>query len=201
MKAALIRAMRNEDVSIDAIVRIMGEVFGEQKPIDLAVFGVQQCGSVTFQAERLTAIQPALHELHAAHYAETEGYRNGERPMIPDYEHMADSDLSGRMVQFTARQDGRLVGHGRWYIHRSTHTMTPYAGEDALFLLPECRRGRVGMKFLDFQLDGLRTIGIHEFRGTSKVGHPAGARLFSHAGFTHAAEQWILIDEEKSNVL
>lgn len=174
--------------------------FVEDRSIDPTQFGVQQCGSLTFQAERLSTIVGEIEVLHQAHWAETEGHRN-HRPLKMDYDVLIAEERAGTMVQFTARREGRLVGNFRLYLRASRHDGAPFAKEDTWFLLPEARGGRNALRFLDFAGQALRSIGYHEFYADNKLTSPAAGRLLLHRGFRPIATEYVLIDKENDHVL
>src|SRR5574343_37303 len=99
-------------------------------------FTPMEWGGFTFQAERISDVLGELHELHRLHWQETEGYRAGVM-MNPDYEAMKDAESAGRMIQFTARREGAVVGNLRMYLSNSLHTQRLIATEDSLFVHPD----------------------------------------------------------------
>ena len=92
-------------------------------------------------------------------------------PMRPDYVAAMAQEQAGRMVQFTVRHapTGELVGNLRMYLAQSTHTQTPYAQEDTLYLKPEHRGGFTVMALLRFAEAALQSIGVQEIRIHSKL--------------------------------
>ena len=151
----------------EVAVKILKEMF-PYSGIDPKRFGTQKCGTMTFQAEHLANILEEIHPLHVAHWHETEGYQKGI-DLDMDYPAILEDEWAGRMVQFTARCDGKLVGNLRVYLSRSRHTKRPFAVEDTLFMLPEYRKGRSGLRFMQFAENGLREMGCRELRVTTKM--------------------------------
>lgn len=133
-------------------------------------FGRVTHGDYTIQAERFAHVLDELHALHVLHWAETEKHRAG-LPMRPDYLAAMAYERAGRMLQFTVRHvgAGELVGNLRMYLVQSTHTQTPYAQEDTLYLKPEHRGGFAVMALIRFAEAALRSIGIPEIRIHSKL--------------------------------
>jgi hypothetical protein len=179
----------------EACVAIERQFFAdEDRAHDPAKFGVQACGSLTFQAERFALILPELHPLHEAHWLETEKHRHGLR-LNPDYEALLADERAGRMLQFTARCDGELVGNLRVYLGESRHTRTLFAIEDTLYLLPHVRRGRNAVRFIRYGEDCLRAIGVREIRCTAKTVNGT-ARLFEKCGYTPVATELVKFLED-----
>lgn len=133
-----------------------------------AKFGRRVCGGLVFAVERFEDVLEPLHQLHLAHWQETERHRHG-LAMDPDYDAMRLAEWAGEMLQFTARAGGELVGNCRMYIRTSLHTQTQFAVEDTLYLAPAHRGGRRALRFVEFVHDSLRLIGVREVRCTAKL--------------------------------
>lgn len=131
-------------------------------------FGVQTHGDFVIRVERMSDILAELHLLHLEHWQETEGYRHG-LAMNPDYEAMMADERAGRMVQFTVRQNGLLVGNLRMYVHVSRHTKTLMAQEDTLFISKHSRGTFLAIALLKFMEKALSSVGVREFEGDSKL--------------------------------
>lgn len=174
--------------------RLVAQFPAAGRPINLTAIEPQQCGSLTFQAERLIDIIPEIHPLHEAHWQETEEHRHG-LALDLDYDSMVTEEQNGTMIQYTARADRRLVGNFRMYLRRSRHTGTMFAKEDTLYLAPEYRHGRNSLKFLEYPKASLRAMGIREFRADVKTGAPAAARLLEFRGFKPVGTEYVLIEE------
>lgn len=81
------------------------------------------------------------------HWQETQMYADGD-PFAPQYERYAR--YGDAYTVFTARDDGRLVGHCGMYLTPSMHTQKLLATEDTWYLLPEYRKGRNAIKFYHY---------------------------------------------------
>lgn len=155
-------------------------------------FHIETYHDITFRVESFRSIRDELHELHTAHYAETELHLKGIA-MQPDYAYMAERERTGGMVQFTARQGSRLVGNCRMYVSTSRHTGRLVAEEDTLFLLPECRKGFGALKFLRYvERCLIEIVGAQEIRANSKIVNKAH-RLMDFMGYQHVANQYVKI--------
>ncbi len=174
--------------------RLVAQFPSAGAPIDVEAIAPEECGSLTFRAERLLDIISEIHPLHEAHWQETEAHRHG-LPLDLNYGEMVAEEQAGTMVQFTARCAGVLVGNFRLYLRRSRHTGTMMAKEDTLYLAPEHRHGRNSLKFLDYPKKSLRSLGVREFRADVKTGAPAAARMLVYRGFKPVGTEYVLIEE------
>lgn len=171
-------------------------VLGPQAGHEPAKFGEQTYRGYVFKVERLADILPEMHRLHEQHWAETEGFRHG-LTMDPDYQAMLADERAGRMLQFTVRLDGELVGNLRLYLSVSRHTQTKVAREDTLFLTAAHRGGLMAVRFLEFAEDSLRLIGVTEMRADSKVVRTPDGRvkragvLLERMGYQPVATQYV----------
>lgn len=168
------------------------------RTIDPAQFGQAVYGRITFQAELLRDIREEIHPMHLAHWAENEQRRNGEE-LAMDYDAMEEDEYAGRLVQFTARFEGQLVGNFRLYLLTSRHTGKAFAKEDTLYLSPEHRGGRAALRFLEFAKASLMGLGYRKFAADARIFTQVG-RLLEHCGFEPLATQYELNMEDDANV-
>jgi hypothetical protein len=171
------------------------------RAFDLTEFREVKCGRLTFAAERGARILPELEALHHEHWKETEGYHRGI-PMNPDVAACLLDEAEGRLLQLTARDGGRLVGNFRMYVAPSRHTSQRIATEDTLYLLPEYRKGRNAMRFIEYMESCMRVLHVTEIYLDDKVANPAVGKLLDHLGYEHIANRRIkhLTDTEAAHV-
>lgn len=144
--------------------------------------------------ERIADILEELKPIHAAHWQETERYRHGIA-LNPDYQYMINAERSGRFMLFTVRSEGELVGNCMMYLSKSTHTQRWVAEEDTIFILPEYRQGRLGVRLIRYVEDVLRNMGVTEIRVTVKTVNRVG-ELLQHLGYSHTGNQLTRILQE-----
>lgn len=142
--------------------------------IDPAQFEPQEWDGLVFAAESFRAIVEELHPLHEVHYAETERARGGQA-LDPDYDQIAALERCGKLLQFTAREGGALVGNLRMYLFHDLHTGTLGAREDALFLAQPARRGLRASRFVRYGEQCLAQVGVADVWCDTKI-------LFDDAG-------------------
>jgi len=136
--------------------------------IPLEQFEVVRVGEYLIQAERFRDVLPELQPLHEAHWLETEKHRQGLR-LEPDYDAMAADERAGRLLQFTVRHTGALVGNLRLYVVQSRHTRNLLAVEDTLYISPAHRGGLLGLKLVRYAESCLVSIGVREIEADSKL--------------------------------
>lgn len=167
----------------------------EGHPIDLSAIEPQRCGVLTFRAERLLDIIEEMKVLHEMHWRETEHHRHAEG-LHMDYDALALEEQRGTMIQFTARDGDKLVGNFRLYLRRDRHTGVRFAAEDTLYLMPEYRRGRNALRFLDYPREPLRAMGYRKFEADVKDVNPAAGRLLEHRGFKRVPTTKYVLEDQ-----
>lgn len=141
-----------------------------------------------FAVERIEHVVNEVKPLHEAHWKETESYRHS-LPLNVDYEYMINAEQSGRFLLFTLRAPNHeLVGNCMMYLTRSTHTKKWIAEEDTIFLRKDHRKGRLGIKFIQYVERVMRDLGITEIRVTVKTVNRTGD-LLKALGYQHTADQ------------
>ncbi|MFY9479180.1 MAG: GNAT family N-acetyltransferase [Aquabacterium sp.] len=162
----------------------------------------------TIQVERLRDILDELHGLHELHWQETEKHRHG-LPLCPDYGQMKLLERQGRLVQFTVRRDGVLVGNLRMYVGMSMHSSTPFgepqptSDEDTLFIHPDHRGSWLSIKLLRYAEAVLvGQLGVREIRADSKLVNRADV-LMRRLGYREFATRFVKVfpRKEPSHVL
>lgn len=163
-----------------------------QTPIDVFNIPGKTHWDYVFAVERIEHVLHELKPLHEAHWKETESYRHSI-PLNADYEYMIESERAGRFVLFTLRAPGKeLVGNCMMYLTRSTHTRQWVAEEDTIFIHPTHRKGRLGIKFIQYVEEVLSGLGITEIRVTVKTVNRAGD-LLQALGYQHTANQLVKV--------
>ena len=139
-----------------------------------------------------------LHELHERHWHETEKHRAG-LPFNPNYAEFLRMERAGKLVQFTIRKGGALVGNLRMWLGVSLHTGTyfadtkPGAEEDTLYIAPE-HRGHflLPLTLLRYAERVLISLGMVEIRADSKALNRADV-LLRRMGYQLVAYKFVKI--------
>ena len=163
------------------------EEASRQEAINIQDIPAVEYGDNLLQVERIEDVLEELKPVHAAHWQETERYRHGIA-LNPDYNYMINAERTGRFMLFTVRNDDGLVGNCMMYLSRSTHTQRWVAEEDTIFILPEYRKGRLGVRLIRYVEDVLRNMVVTEIRVTVKTVNDVG-RLLTHLGYNHTGNQ------------
>lgn len=145
----------------------------------------------TIQHEFLENVLDEIKPIHRAHWEETEGYRHGIA-LDPDYDYMVNAERTGRFMLFTVRTNKQLVGNCMMYLTQSTHTRKWIAEEDTIFIDKEHRKGRIGIKLIQYVERVLATLGVTEIRVTVKTVNRVGD-LLQALGYQHTANQLIKV--------
>lgn len=168
---------------------IQGAAYQPECSVDLTRFEAQQCGSYVFHAEKFAGVIHELIPLHAAHWQETEKYRNSQH-LAYDYDSYTRAEREGKLVLFTVRKHGELVGQCAQKLFTSCHSGTLVAEEDSLFLRGDCRGGRTAKRFVDYMSVSLEHLGVKEIRVSVKHVNTAN-RLLESCGFVPVATQMV----------
>jgi hypothetical protein len=155
-----------------AVAIFEAAVQSRAEPIDIDQFEPLAADGFVIRAERFVKVLPELRPLHEEHWSETEKYRHGLE-LKPDYDAMAERERAGRLLQFTVRRDGMLVGHLRMFLGTSLHTQTLFADEDTLFLRKQYRGSFLPLKLMRYAESALLSLGVREIRASSKKANNA----------------------------
>jgi hypothetical protein len=145
----------------------------------------EQYGDYTFACERLEHILEEVKPLHLSHWNEKE-IEEGRPQFNPDYLTFIRFERAGRAVVFTLRERGRLIGNFSLYIAQSMHTQALRSTEDTLYILPECRKGRLAGRLVAYGERGLKQLGVTEISVTVKIANKHG-RYFQMLGYQHVS--------------
>jgi hypothetical protein len=108
---------------------------------------------VIFAVEPLETVWSEIYEpphgLAYQHWNETQGHRHCQG-YAPSFERYRQFEAAGWFLQFTCRDDGRLVGYGGAYVVPSMHSGQTIATEDTWYLKPHYRTGWNAVKFYKF---------------------------------------------------
>jgi GNAT superfamily N-acetyltransferase len=158
--------------------------------------------SLTFAVEPLAACWNEAMALAAAHWQETEGYRHGQG-FQPIFERYHQYDIAGWFFMATARDGTALVGYAGMYVTPSMHTQLLIATEDTFFLLPAYRKGRNGIRFVQFVEAECWKRGAVEIGMTAKMSNPAAGRILEYLKYQPTSMQYtkqIVMKEHDADV-
>lgn len=131
---------------------------------------------LTFQAETLAQARPDGEPLLRRHWLEIAHYL--DIPYAPQWSMYEALEAAGKLRIFTARLGGDLVGYSVFIVAHGLHYGTSLeAREDVLFLVPEQRRGRIGLKLIQFSDEMLKAEGAQVVVRHVKFAHDFGPLL------------------------
>src|SRR5258706_7796353 len=132
-----------------------------------------------YNIETLGQFLPDASELLVKNWKEIAAY--SDIPLKPDFDRYVKLEQEGRLFITTVRDDSKLVGYCIMFKDRHIHykDMT-IATNDVIYLDPEYREGRVGIKLIKLTED--------LFKGCivvwhSKNKHPALGKVLEHFGY------------------
>lgn len=141
-----------------------------------------------FAIESLKGCWDEIMVLAEAHWQETEEYRHGQQ-FKPLFERYMSYENAGWLFQFTARDEGKLVGYATMYLVPSMHTQVSIATEDTWFLLPDYRKGRNAIRFYNYVQEQMFARGAKEVVMTAKLTNHAG-KILEYLKFQPVAIQY-----------
>ena len=132
---------------------------------------------VTYKRESAIDCIPELEPLFEKHWEEIAHYK--DIPARPDYPTYLAADAGGFLRLYTARtEDGVMIGYAVFFVRYNIHYMDSLqAMQDLLFVHPDYRKGRVGIKLIQFCDDQLRADGVQVVYQHVKLNHDFGPLL------------------------
>jgi GNAT superfamily N-acetyltransferase len=133
---------------------------------------------------------PALEPLFRKHYAEMQARLAEDGTPIGDYNPRLETYFQaadrGEYRVFIVLQNDAIIGYCSVWTTEDMHNSEPIATEDALYVVPECRKG-VGRPLVKFVLEYLQGIGIKRVTITPVTDLRVG-KIWSRMGFKPVAE-------------
>jgi GNAT superfamily N-acetyltransferase len=128
-------------------------------------------------ADVFTEIQPLLR----AHYEEIAHFQ--DIPLDPNFARYCAMDEAGVLRIFTARIHDALVGYAIYAVDYALHYESSLqAIQDVLYLAPEHRNGRLGLRLIEHADVELKAEGVQVVRQHVKAKHDFG-RLLERLGY------------------
>lgn len=119
--------------------------------------------SYEISLERFSATLPELHPIYARHYAEmkTRLEADGHKvsPFAMRIDQYVEADVRGYLLNYVVRLGGSAVGYCNVYLTNDMHNGDLIAEEDAIYILPEHRKG-IGQRLVKHILGELKERGV-----------------------------------------
>lgn len=137
---------------------------------------------ITYQQESLVTVMSEIDELARLEWEEVQ-HDTDEKCLEPDWELFLILEDRGYLKIFTARSCGKLVGYFFATINPDLHSKGNFfVGNDAIFLHPNYRKGRVGIKLFQFTEKCLAEDGYDRLYVTTTEKNKID-RLMSYMGY------------------
>lgn len=134
-----------------------------------------------YAREALADVRAEIAPLLEAHWREIAHYQ--DILLDPDWEFYAAIEELGRLRIFTARDDGRLVGYGVFFVSPNRHYRASIqAAQDILFVHPDYRGRTCGARLIKFCDEQCRAENIQVIYHHIKAAHDFGPLLI-HCGY------------------
>ncbi|NUX58645.1 GNAT family N-acetyltransferase [Paraburkholderia youngii] len=134
--------------------------------------------TITFATETVDEVRPDIGPLLEKHYEEVAMHKDAIS-LAPDWARYQQLENQDRLMAFTARDDGRLIGYSVWFMDMHIH----YAGaliatNDVIFVDKDYRRGtNAGTDLILYSEKMLKQIGVTKALWHIKFDHDWSAIL------------------------
>lgn len=114
---------------------------------------------IEFMKETLFDVIHEVDDMLRGHFEEVATSKDRIK-LAPMWEEYAMLEKMGRFAVFTARDNGKLVGYGGFFINKHLHHgAAVFAVNDVLYLKPGARKGMNGYRFIKFIHEALAARG------------------------------------------
>ena len=124
---------------------------------------------VTYTVERLADAQRELETLLPLHWREVAKHQDTIK-LAPDWPFYYQQEASGKLHLLVVRAAGRMIGYHIAFVSphpHYRHSLT--ASVDIYFVLPEYRKGRVGLRLFKEAEKSLKARGVQRILTSTKV--------------------------------
>jgi GNAT superfamily N-acetyltransferase len=134
--------------------------------------------TITFATETVDEIRPDIGPLLELHYNEVAMHKDSIS-LAPDWARYYALEQQHRLMAFTARDDGKLIGYSVWFMDMHIH----YAGaliasNDVIFVHQDYRKGSAaGTDLILYSEKMLKQIGVNKAVWHIKFDHDWSAIL------------------------
>lgn len=134
--------------------------------------------TITFAAETVDEVRHDIEPLLEKHYDEVALHKDAIS-LAPDWSRYSMLEKDGRLMAFTAREDGRLIGYSVWFFDMHIHYRGALiATNDVIFVDKEYRRGtNAGTDLILYSERMLKQIGVTKALWHIKFDHDWSAIL------------------------
>ncbi len=145
--------------------------------------------------EKVSNMAVEVLQLWESHWQETEVLYL-DSPLVPDIDMLIEYEELNAFVVFTVRlRDGaEMVGELMYFLGKNSHIKgTKIANEDAFYMRPDHRNGRIALKLLSYAEESLVGLGVTYVGMSDKA--PAGGKslapLMKKSGYKPVATHYV----------
>lgn len=125
-----------------------------------------------YQQEFLATVEDDIRPLIQKHWEDI-ALNKDKIKLNPDWDAYHDLEQKGMLKAFTAREGDKLVGYFVVVVQRNLHYKDHlFASNDIVFLHPDYRKGRTGIKLIQFAEKCLKEDGVSVLSINTKVHKP-----------------------------
>lgn len=152
----------------------------------------------TLAEARADGFEDLLH----LHWEEVESHHE-QAPLAINWPAYRDLERAGVLRLLLCRSKGLLVGYSAWFVQPTLHhALSRWAVNDVLYVSPEHRKGRTGVRLIQEGERRLRELGVKAITYTVKpsrnrgdLGYKRGrdsvGKLLSRLGYALDEETWV----------
>ena len=138
---------------------------------------------MNYQQEFLATVENDIRPLLERHWNDI-AVNKDKVKLNPDWDAYHSLEQDGKLKIFTAREQGELVGYFVVIVHTNLHYKDHlFASNDVIFLHPDHRKGRTGIKLVQFSEKCLKEDGVSVLAINTKV-HKPFDKLMQFLGFS-----------------
>lgn len=130
---------------------------------------------ISYAREKVADVRAAIMPLLLLHYAEIGQH---DLDVMPDWDGYLKAESEDKLFILTARVDGALVGYNvMLLLHHPHYRDARVAQNDVIYVVPEYRRGRVGLGLIKYFEAAMRGCGFDKIYYHAKLANDFGRLL------------------------
>lgn len=138
--------------------------------------------SITYAVEEWADVRPEMEALFPTHWKEI-ALDQDQIKLAVDYDRYEQIAAAGAGHIVTVRADGKLVGYHVSLVATHPHYKNDLHGIcDLFFILPEYRKGRIGIRMFQFVEETLKARGVVKMLASVKLHYDIG-KVLSYLGW------------------
>lgn len=152
-------------------------------------FPAKTIGNKVYGVERMAKIRAELEVLHREQWKETEALYLGEE-FTPDYDYLIQCEKEYRLLVFTVRDLGEVVGNLIFFITANVNKNHELqAQENSFYIIPAMRKEGIGKELLAYAEDYLEKCSVRQVVMVDKspLGGVSLGKFFASRGFKPVA--------------